>query len=1709
MSLITILRNAALLNTAGITFISSGEVAEYISYRDLYGKALVVLEALQQKGIQPGDEVVIQTSDNRHLLFVFWACILGKIIPVPLATGTSSMQKLKLLKVWPCLSNPYWVSSKEEVAVIGPACLAAGMEKAYHQMEGRMMLVEELLSGDREGIVYEATAQDIAYIQFSSGSTGYPKGVTLTHNNLLCNSADIIKSLAITEADVLLSWMPLTHDMGLIGFHLAGITRNIHTVSMTTSLFIRRPLLWMEETTRYRATVLFTPNSGFQYFLDGCEEDRIYAWNLSCVRLIVNGAEPISASLCSRFTDALKPYGLYEHAITTAYGLAEASVAVTVMPVGTPIQCYFVDRNHINFGNTIQELSKENRTAVGFVDVGYPVASCSIRICNNEGHVLAESMIGHIQVKGENITNGYYNNPEATKGVFDDDQWLKTGDLGFMRHGRLVITGRTKNLIIINGQNYYPQDIEQVITAAGIAKLGKVVACGMKEEVYNKEALIVFVLYKGDIRNFIPLVKAIKDCVMRNIGIAVDQVIPLKKFPKTTSGKIQYYLLREQYLKGAFNSDIAFISELLFHDTQLTVEGAGITDTDSLVKMARMIWGSDEIEADTSLIDIGISSLMATQFANKIYQRIGKRISFEAIFRNNTLTELCRFINAVPATNHLPALPNAEKKRAIELSIQQKRIWAECQIHATSSAYNIPIVYALKGNLDIQLLQQSFRDLIRRYEMLRTVFRLNENGLEQKIHDYEEHLFACRYIDLRKMADAEGKAADICFESINAPFQLNTPSQFRVVLIHISEREYLMVFVIHHILVDGWSLTILLSELCRGYNSLRKGDSFLLSEPASFSNYCAWQLELQKTGIFERDKQYWLNELNNLPVPVGLSMQEKLLSGNNHVKTNCYNYSFDEQSLSHLKGLAGRYETTSFVIIMALLNTLLYRYTNQKDIITGFDVSGRVLEELEQLVGYTLNTLCLRVPIDGECSFDKVVGIVKEKVTLALQHQLLPFEQVIEEKQEPGTMYGNTLFKILVLFQDFFEKYAELNLDGCEAVLQSTYIQDGFVDILLEFKQYKHTLNITVQYNIAKYGQREIRQLVMHFHQLLKEAAGNSTGKISLYDFLTNYEKDMLLPQATKHPEIMRIGMPVHIIFQWRAAVTPDKIAVCANDRTITYKQLNDHTNVIAQTIIDTWQIMPGDRIGFMVSRNEKIIIAMLAILKASAAYVAIDPETPLHRCTQIIKDSGVKCMITDDVCMEVMSECADQVFLLDLDSGFLNSSGSNNLAFTGSMNSLAYVIYTSGSTGMPKGVMIQHQSLCHYVQHFIQYFDITKSDIFIQQSSVAFDTLVEEVFPALCTSAKIVIAPGGGRDVEGLLSLIEAHQVTILTTTPLVLREINSCVDSSMASLRCIISGGDFLHASCIDRLFGLVDIYNTYGPAETTVCAAYKKVTDLQEAASIGRPIYGYDILILDENRQLMPYGKTGEICIEGGLATGYLNLPGLTAERFIQHPFDTGKRMYRSGDYGYWKDNGDIELVGRIDNEVKIRGHRLDPAEIEKTACEYGEINTVAVVPSGKNEYLVAFLTVKAGFSADKFRIILSKHLPSYMIPSKIEVIEKMPVTVNGKVDRQLLKEKAKILKTELRQHRWPVTGQEHKLLEIMKAVLHLDSISTDSNFFECGCNSIKAHQVTNKIYQAEGIEISMSEMFTHPTIQQLGVLLTQKIAHNAAYSIIEVE
>jgi acyl-CoA synthetase (AMP-forming)/AMP-acid ligase II/acyl carrier protein len=630
-----------------ITYLEGENDSRDVSYAELHERALGILYHLQRIGARRGDKLILFLGNNEQFVDAFWAAIIGGIIPVPIALGISDEHRHKLLRVARKLGSPFIYTERRSLDRIGAFAEQVGETEVFKGLRSRAFLVDDLDDISRAGKPYEAKPDDVAFIQFSSGSTSEPKGVVLTHSNVIANCDGVSQAAKLTEDDISVSWMPLTHDMGLIGFHVIMFSKRVHAHLMPTELFIRRPLLWLTLASRVRATILCSPNFGYKHYLKVLGDRPVEGLDLSATRLIFNGAEPISVDLCNEFLTRLEPAKLARNAMFPVYGLAEASLAVTFPEVGAPLRTITLNRHRQNIGSPVELVAKSDKDAVEVISEGKVIPYCQVRVTDDEDQPLPEDRIGNVQMTGDNVTRGYFENPEANAAAFTVDGWLRTGDMGLFHQGELFISGRAKEIIFVNGQNYYPHDIEAIAQHADGLELGKVVAAGIRPGDSQTEQLVLFILHRSGMEDFLPLATRVSRLVNEQTGLEVGAVIPVKRIPKTTSGKIQRHLLEESYLDKEFDAELQELATLREAERGGAPEAGSLSEIENKLKtIVDTAMQGKRVGLNDNLFEVGASSLKLIEIHERIDHDYPGLVDLTELFDFPTIAELAQHLQS-------------------------------------------------------------------------------------------------------------------------------------------------------------------------------------------------------------------------------------------------------------------------------------------------------------------------------------------------------------------------------------------------------------------------------------------------------------------------------------------------------------------------------------------------------------------------------------------------------------------------------------------------------------------------------------------------------------------------------------------------------------------------------------------------------------------------------------------------------------------------------------------------------------------------------------------------------------------------------------------------------------------------------------------------------------------------------------------------------
>ncbi|MEM9918267.1 MAG: condensation domain-containing protein [Bacteroidota bacterium] len=956
LTLIEVLRHRSSMDRVGVTFIEGGSKEKFLSYREVYERASRTLKTLQQRGLQAGNELVFQIEDNETFVNVFWACILGGIIPVPLSIGHKVDHKKKLFNVWQVLNDPFLIANGDHLSKLDEFVQKAQLDGVLDTMSERFIALESLSPADQPGKIHSADPDDIAFIQFSSGSTGQPKGVVLTHRNLITNIRAIAAAAKYAPDDATLGWMPLTHDMGMIGFHINPLFSGMSQFLMPTSLFVRRPALWLDKTSAHKVTVTCSPNFGYKYLMKHVPDSDAQDWDLSSVRVLYNGAEPISEDLCHKFLDRMAIHGLKKTAMCPVYGLAEATLAVSVSVLDAEVRSCRVLREELKVGEEIV-LSNDPEESVAFVNVGTAVDDCSIRIIDERGLRVPEGIVGYLKIKGPNVTAGYYNNDAESQRVIDEDQWLNTGDLAFIKDGDLFITGRAKDIIFVNGQNYYPHDIEDIACELDGIDLNKIALGGYFNEKLQREETFAFIFHRAKLEAFIPLAKAVKALVNSKVGFELDRVLPVKSLPKTTSGKLQRYRLLQDYRKGKFQKVEEELNELeaKLRKRAMSIVAPKNKREKKMLKIWQKVLNFKDFGVTDKFFEIGGNSLKAAEIGMSVLREFQVEIPLEWLHSKECIREMVAALKSLEKQVYKP-LPKNIQATNVNIAPAQKRLYYSWEMNRNAVAYNTPIALRIGGvKLAADRLEQCIAQLLERHESLRTSFHLNDDQVQFSIAekvDFQLTQMNCPKEELDKRLRA-----------LVQPFDLQKAPLFRVALLQINHYEQVLFADFHHIISDGVSIHTFLNELVNLYIG-----KTLPPLSANYRDYAAWMNgQLTEEAMLEKEN-YWLELLSGeLPVlDLPLDFQRPAVFDTKGAKLS---KSLGRKLSNQLRELARQSDSSLHSLLFTAYQILLAKYTGQNEQLIGIPVAGRIHPDLQDIQGMFVNNLTLRNTTDGNESF--------------------------------------------------------------------------------------------------------------------------------------------------------------------------------------------------------------------------------------------------------------------------------------------------------------------------------------------------------------------------------------------------------------------------------------------------------------------------------------------------------------------------------------------------------------------------------------------------------------------------------------------------------------------------------------------------------------------------------------------------------------------
>ncbi|WP_430909721.1 amino acid adenylation domain-containing protein, partial [Maribacter sp. 2-571] len=1098
--------------------------------------------------------------------------------------------------------------------------------------------------------------------------------------------------------------------------------------------------------------------------------------------------------------------------------------------------------------------------------------------------------------------------------------------------------------------------------------------------------------------------------------------------------------------------------------------------------------GVDKVGIRDNFFELGGHSLLATRLVSMVRRRMKIELAIAAIFNSPTIFELGQSLINGPRKSLLPSVVPQERGERIPLSFSQERLWFLDQLQGTKE-YHISMALSLTGALDVAVLEKCFKTIVDRHEVLRTVVK-SEQGI-----GYQEMMSADQWtLDTVKLDDAE-IVEELVDNFADAPFDLSKDYMFRACLYELGPREYVLAGVFHHIASDGWSEGILMNEFMALYGSMiRKEETNLPELSIQYADYAIWQRKYLEGAVLENQLEYWEGQLSDAP---NLSLPT------DHVRPSVRStegasvqMQLDKELCEALVSLSNSQGVTLFMTLLSAFKVLMYRYSGQEDISVGTPIANRTQGELEGMIGFFVNTLVLRSDLGGNPSFKEFLEQIKETTLGAYDHQLAPFEKVVDRVVKTRDMNVNPLFQVMFVLQNTPNDDSQNSLEFDDFAMEPLVDKGGTnvkFDLTLFSEQKESGIVLDLEYRKDLFYESTIKGILFNFKELLVDIVANPSSKLNGLSMVTKSDRQKVLESFNKNKLKYPSDKTIIDLFEESVLKNPDAIALIFENTELTYKELDQKSNQWAR-YLGTKGVGKESIVAISANRSLEMVIGILGILKCEAAYLPIDPKHPKDRIQYVLTDSNAKLLLSHSDSEEQLKEVAIDIDIevIALDNEYLNDISKRKLSKRGNPKNLAYAIYTSGSTGRPKGVMAEHCNLINYINSQTNTYRINESDVILQTSNLVFDASVEQIFLCLLNGASLVLIKEDTLLDETLLkSVIEHHEVTHVHTTPSILKVLDPKI--GISSLRRVIVGGEECSVKLANNWIQHYDFYNKYGPTEATITTTIKYFPKgvRVERVSIGAPIHNTDVYILSENLQIQPVGALGELCIGGdGLTRGYLNRPDLTSERFISHPFKENQRLYRTGDLARWSADGELFFMGRQDDQVKVRGYRIELGEIEMVLLGIEGIDgacVLAMADSGGDKRLVGYVVVAGALDRDFIEMALKDRLPEYMVPRLWVFLEELPLTRNGKVDRKSLPD-PDVSEGSTVEYVAPSNETEQRLADIWQELLGVEKVGIYDNFFELGGDSIITIQVVSRARRS-GYNLNPIDIFECQTIFKL--------------------
>ena len=1617
-----------------------------LSYRDLNRQANQLAHWLRQQGVQPGDRIGVCLERSATLIITLVAILKagGNYLPLdPLYPP----QRLRFMiedanaKLLICESQTY--------------ALAAGLSDTVALVD-LFDLCPILDSGSTPHLPSGSTPGDLAYLLYTSGSTGQPKGVPIRHRSLTNLLWAMAQQPGLQAQDTLLAVTTLAFDIAALELFLPLIVGARLVIAARDCLSDPQRLIALMR--QHSVTAMQATPATWRLLIDN-------GWVGQPGLKILCGGEALEAGLARELLSCGEE-------LWNLYGPTETTIWSSALRV---------EDRHLNTGS---------------IPIGPPIANTEFYVLDQAAQPVPIGIAGELYIGGMGLSPGYHQRPDLTQDAFiphpltdapsSTSAWLyKTGDrVRWRADGALAYLGRSDAQVKLRGFRIELGEIEAVLRQH--PQVGQAVV-----SLHQDETLVAYITAATD--------DAPAETVLRqHLGqqlpayMVPSAYVVLETFPLTPNGKID-----RQALPMPATSLASQVPDT-----------SPRTPTEELVAgIWATVLGRESISLSDDFFETGGHSLLATRVMAQLRQVLGVEMPLRTLFDHPRLADFAQVV-ATAISGQSAALVPGVRPAVLPLSFGQQRQWMLAQIESDNLWYNLPVALRVQGHLDCDLLAPSLNVIIERHEVLHTSFHEDGGTVRAEIHASVD--CTVPVIDLRHLQPAmrHQRVHELAQATVRQPFDLTQAPLWRANVFRLVDDDHILLLTLHHIIADAWSLGILVRELASVYHALSQGQAIALPPlPVQYVDYAIWQRDEQTQTHLAEQLAYWQHQLEGAPPLTPLPTDHPRLP----VQTGegaSYRFTLPPDLVQAVQNLSQQHGVTLFMTLLSAFKVLIYRYSGSSDVVVGAPVAERQRAEFEGLIGLFVNTLVLRTDLSGHPSVATLLERVRDVALGAYSHQDAPFEQVIESLPVPRSGSHEPLCQLLFVFHN--APLEVLDVEGLNGSPWAVESQSAKFDIMLMLHPSAEGLQCMLEYRTALFEASTIERMARHLHTVLAGMVAQPQARLSRLPLLSEAEQQRFVElNQTQRAYDDSPGLCVHELFEGQVARTPEATALVYQHQRWSYQDLNTRANQLAHQL-QSFGVGPEVPVGICLDRSPVMIAAILAIFKAGGFYVPLDPAYPQERLDLIMQDARMAVLLTHRD-----GPISASVATIHLDRAWGNTSsdwpGDNPVSAVRPDN-LAYVIYTSGSTGGPKGVAIAHHSPVTLIQWSREVFSTEQLRGVLASTSLCFDLSVFEIFVPLSCGGTVILA----NNALELPELPAAEEVTLLNTVPsaatelLRLHGIPNCVNT-------VNLAGEPLPPVLVKQLYevdSIQHVYNLYGPSEDTTYSTYARMdaADMAPTSPIGRPIANTQAFVLDAHLQQVPFGIPGELYLGGdGLARGYWQRPELTASAFIANPFsDADDRLaspvlYKTGDRVRYRADGNLEYLGRLDNQVKVRGFRVELGEIETILLQHPDVMQAVVhLRTDDNEHrrLVAYVVAGETLPFDLRPFLLSK-LPDYMVPAYFVPLPELPLLPNGKLHRQALPAP----EGQAGSTTWEAarTDVEKQLATIWSELLQVTSVGIHDNFFELGGDSILAIQAIARAYQM-GLQFTPRELFQHQTIAELAAIAATRAPSQAEQGLV---